>query len=420
MQTATTTLIAAPAETSVRSAAIPWHLAIAVCGACCIPLGALWDISWHMSIGRDTFWTPAHIVIYLGGVVPGLTCGWLALRATFFGAATERAATVGFWGARAPLGAWISIWGCFAMLTSAPFDDWWHNTYGLDVQILSPPHALLAIGMFSVVLGVLLLVLSWKNSVGEAQRGAVAKLFVFMVGIMTATNSIIVMEYSFPNSQHTMTFYLIVCVHYPALLVMAARAGSLRWGATCAAGVYMLFYAVLIWVLPLFPAQPMLAPIYNPVTHMVPPPFPVWLVVPAVVIDLLVGWARQNDSAPVPAACSRRPDETNATAGECKPPAHWLRDWLLAVALGVAFLGLVLAVQWNFSAFMLSPASDNWFFAGHRHWPYTSTIGPWLNDFWRLDRDPVTARGLAFGLVLACGACRTGLWFGNWMLKVRR
>lgn len=127
MQTATTTLIAAPAETSVRSAAIPWHLAIAVCGACCIPLGALWDISWHMSIGRDTFWTPAHIVIYLGGVVPGLTCGWLALRATFFGAATERAATVGFWGARAPLGAWISIWGCFAMLTSAPFDDWWHN-----------------------------------------------------------------------------------------------------------------------------------------------------------------------------------------------------------------------------------------------------------------------------------------------------
>ncbi|MEQ2009539.1 MAG: hypothetical protein ABMA26_22380, partial [Limisphaerales bacterium] len=245
MSTVTATLTAAPTETSFRSAAIPWHLAIAVCGACCIPLGALWDISWHMSIGRDTFWTPAHIVIYLGGVVPGLTCGWLALRATFFGTEAGRAATVSFWGARAPLGAWISIWGCFGMLTSAPFDDWWHNTYGLDVQILSPPHALLAVGMFSVVLGVLLLVLSWKNSVPEAQRGAVAKLFVFMVGIMTATNSIIVMEYSFPNSQHAMTYYLILCGHYPALLVMAARAGNLRWGATCAAGVYMALYAVL-------------------------------------------------------------------------------------------------------------------------------------------------------------------------------
>lgn len=405
MSTATASLTAAaPPDTSARSAAIPWHLAIAVCGACCIPLGALWDISWHMSIGRDTFWTPAHIVIYLGGVVPGLTCGWLALRATFFGTEAGRAATVRFWGARAPLGAWISIWGCFGMLTSAPFDDWWHNTYGLDVQILSPPHALLAVGMFSVVLGVLLLVLSWKNSVPESQRGAVAKLFVFMVGIMTATNSIIVMEYSFPNSQHAMTFYLIVCGHYPALLVMATRAGNLRWGATCAAGVYMLFYAVLIWILPLFPAQPMLAPIYNPVTHMVPPPFPVWLVVPAVVMDLLVAWAR------------RLPMRDGAEP----VPATWHRDWLLALSLGVAFLGLVGPVQWNFSAFMLSPASDNWFFAGHRHWPYSSNLGPWQNEFWRLDRDPVTLRGLVFALVLACGACRVGLLFGNWMLKVRR
>lgn len=399
MQTATIPIATAPAETSVRAVALPWHLVVAVCGACCIPFGALWDISWHESIGRDTFWTPAHIVIYLGGVVPGLTCGWLALRATFLAPDTERAATVRFWGARAPLGAWISIWGCFAMLTSAPFDDWWHNTYGLDVQILSPPHSLLAIGMFSVVLGVLLLVLSWKNTVPEARRAGVARLFVFMVGIMTTTNSIIVMEYSFPNSQHTLTFYLIVCVHYPALLVLAARASGLRWGATCAAAVYMMFYALLIWILPLFPAQPMLAPIYNPVTHMVPPPFPVWLVVPAVVIDLLVGWGRKG-----------------APATE----APWHRDWLLALALGVAFLGLILPVQWYFSAFMLSPASDNWFFAGHRHWPYTSDIGPWLKNFWRLDRDPVTWRGLLFALALAIGACRVGLMFGNWMLKVRR
>lgn len=399
MPTATATLTAAPTETSVRSAAIPWHLAIAVCGACCIPLGALWDISWHMSIGRDTFWTPAHIVIYLGGVVPGLTCGWLALRATFIGTATERAAAVGFWGARAPLGAWISIWGCFAMLTSAPFDDWWHNTYGLDVQILSPPHALLAIGMFSVVLGVLLLVLSWKNTVPEAQRAGVARLFVFMVGIMTTTNSIIVLEYSFPNSMHTMTFYRVVCVHYPLLLVIAARAGGLRWGATCAAGIYMLFYSLMIWILPLFPAQPMLAPIYNPVTSMVPPPFPVWLVVPAVAIDLLNRWDRQ--SAPA-------------------TDVPWQRDWLLALLLGVAFLALVLPVQWSFSAFMLSPASDNWFFAGHRHWPYTSDIGSWSNSFWRLDREPVTLGGLGIALALACLKCRIGLWFGNWMLKVRR
>ena len=41
--------------------------------------GVHWDISWHRSIGRDTFWTPAHIDIYFCGVLAGLACGWLIL-----------------------------------------------------------------------------------------------------------------------------------------------------------------------------------------------------------------------------------------------------------------------------------------------------------------------------------------------------
>jgi len=32
------------------------------------------------------------------------------------------------------------------MLTSAPFDNWWHNAYGLDVKIVSLPHSILALG----------------------------------------------------------------------------------------------------------------------------------------------------------------------------------------------------------------------------------------------------------------------------------
>ena len=79
--------------------------------------------------------------IYLGGVVAGLTCGWLALAHDVCRARPRSArAAVRFWGFRAPFGAWVCIWGAFAMLTSAPFDDWWHNAYGLDVKILSPPH----------------------------------------------------------------------------------------------------------------------------------------------------------------------------------------------------------------------------------------------------------------------------------------
>src|SRR5207245_1641649 len=83
----------------------------------------------------------------------GLACGWLVLRTSFAGTAEDRAATVGFWGFRGPLGAWVCIWGAFAMITSAPFDNWWHNAYGLDVKVLSPPHVILALGIWGIHLG---------------------------------------------------------------------------------------------------------------------------------------------------------------------------------------------------------------------------------------------------------------------------
>src|SRR5438874_7320651 len=118
-----------PVQNETRSTSRYSH--IVILGATSIVLGILWDISWHRTIGRDTFWTPAHMAIYLGGLVGGITAGWLVIRTTFFGSLEERAASVRLWGLRAPLGAWVSIWGCFAMLISAPFDDWWHNAYGL-------------------------------------------------------------------------------------------------------------------------------------------------------------------------------------------------------------------------------------------------------------------------------------------------
>jgi hypothetical protein len=51
---------------------LPRAVYLAVAGLACLPIGLLWDISHHSTIGRDTFWTPAHIVIQLGGIVPAL------------------------------------------------------------------------------------------------------------------------------------------------------------------------------------------------------------------------------------------------------------------------------------------------------------------------------------------------------------
>ena len=49
-----------------------WVPALTVFGAACIVYGVIWDISWHSTIGRDTFWTPAHLLIHLGGLIGGL------------------------------------------------------------------------------------------------------------------------------------------------------------------------------------------------------------------------------------------------------------------------------------------------------------------------------------------------------------
>src|SRR5262245_34922183 len=107
------TIAAAPRVTDLsgeRTAAVPWTLYAVLFASTSVIVGVLWDISWHQTIGRDTFWTPAHLAIYLGGIVSGLTCGWLALSLTFGGGAA-RAETVRFWGFRAPFGAWVCIWG---------------------------------------------------------------------------------------------------------------------------------------------------------------------------------------------------------------------------------------------------------------------------------------------------------------------
>ena len=234
------------ADQSVSKAtALPWYCLAVIFGATCIPIGALWDISWHSTIGRDTFWTPAHITIHLGGLIPGFTAGWLALRATYFGTPEQKAAAVSLGPFRAPLGAWVIIWGAFAMLFSAPFDDWWHNAYGLDVEILSPPHTVLAAGMYAVAIGALLLVLSFQNRTGE-KSGSL--LLTYAAGVLLAMSTIIVTEMSYPNRQRGISFYQVSCAIYPLYLVAAARASKMRWSATGAALVYMAITGVLVFL----------------------------------------------------------------------------------------------------------------------------------------------------------------------------
>jgi hypothetical protein len=394
---------------STHTESLPGLVYLAIAGLACLPIGLLWDISHHSTIGRDTFWTPAHILIQLGGIVPALLFGSIALKTTFRGTPEERDASVSFWGFRAPLGVWVTVWGALAMVTSAPFDDWWHNRYGLDVRIVSPPHAVLGLGMFAVGMGVLLFVFSRQNRASGGKRNGL--LCALAVGVMIALWADFATEFTWPNLQHAAYFYSAVSTPFPLLLLLAARASNVRGGATIAAATYTLIYIGMILVLPLFPAHPKLAPVYHPVDHMVPPAFPLLLIAPAIAIDLIHGWINRssrsaNGQAPPADSTVRRP--------------RWWRDWLLALLFAAVFLAIMFAVQWPFSTFLLSDAADNRFFARSGHWPYFARPGDWMNRFFDFDKDPITLKGIALAFLRAFISTRIGLLLGSYLLRLKR
>ena len=71
------------ASTRDQVAAIPWYVWCLAAAVTSDTFGGYWDISWHISIGRDTFWTPAHMMVYLAGVLAGISCGYAILTTTF-------------------------------------------------------------------------------------------------------------------------------------------------------------------------------------------------------------------------------------------------------------------------------------------------------------------------------------------------
>jgi hypothetical protein len=354
-----------------------------------IAVGVIWDISWHESVGRDTFWTPAHMAIYLGGTLAGCVAGWLAIQHTFIAPETNRNFSVSVFGARAPLGAWVTIWGAIAMLTAGPFDDWWHNAYGLDVKIISPPHVVLGLGMLGISVGVLLLVLSRQNRFPDSTTSG-ASLFIYTGGVFLLLGNAFLLEYIYPNHQHGALFYKVCALMFPARLIAIGRSARVSWPTTRIAAVYMILLCAIDWILALFPAHPKLAPIFNPITHMVNLPFPLLLIFPAFAIDLVL----------------RKTGNTG-----------WLKQILIAFALGTVFLAVFIPVQWHFSKFLISPHAENWFFMGDRIWGYGNGRSDWQHQFWTPDFQ--ISKALPIWL-FACAGSWVGLFFGDWMRKVRR
>lgn len=96
---------------------------------CSATTALVWDGWWHVAVGRETFWEPPHLLLYISVMVAvgASAYEWYVRRERVW----KRIALV-----------------ALAIPLSAPFDDAWHRFFGVEnlntvLIVWSPPHLVL-------------------------------------------------------------------------------------------------------------------------------------------------------------------------------------------------------------------------------------------------------------------------------------
>jgi hypothetical protein len=380
-------------RSATKAAVVPWYVWSAVLAVTSTTAGLYWDISWHTGIGRDTFWTPAHLAIQFGAVLTGLSCAYLILHTTFSGDSAAKESSVRIWGFRGPLGAFIAAWGGFAMITSAPFDNWWHDSFGLDIKILSPPHVLLFIGILTMGIGGLTLLVGEMNRFPERAKTRLNWLLLYVGSLLFSLLVMLGYEYVGDNTlMHSAIFYRVLGMLSPLVLFGIGRASGHRWAASIVTGVYTLLWIAALWIFPLFPAQAKLGPVFTPVTHMIPLSFPLLVLPGAVALDYLLN--RFRDRA----------------------------KFAQAAVASAGFLVVTMTVQWPFANFLTSPLARNWIF-GMNYFGYFMRPSDYhlAWEFSSYEKTPAEFWiGIGVALLASVISARLGLAWGDWLRRIRR
>jgi hypothetical protein len=123
---------------------------------------------------------------------------------------------------------------------------------------------------------------------------------------------------------------------------------------------------------------------------MIPPKFPILLLVPSFALDLI-----------------RR----------CKA------RWFTTILSGFAWTGLLVATEWPFATFLMSPHAANRFFAtgpGYLDFGTTPDNPDALRIFEAPQHGPHLYAGLLVAAVIATFAIRSGQLFGRWTRQLYR
>lgn len=239
----------------------PILLTVAAVGAFMASAGGYWDIAYHVNRGRESFWQPPHLLIY-GGIVS-------TMLAVGVGLAWDRAAgrpNLRLIGARLrefPMLRFAMV-AMVIQLSSAPFDEFWHATFGLDVSVWSPPHLFLIFGGMLTNLG---LALMEADALRRGLSTAWWRMVAFAAGALgVATPFLAEFEFAgIPDWHISRTrpeaLYAVVLALLASLALGIAARGARRWGATAAMSLFYLWRAAILFILiPLVGQNPPLMP----------------------------------------------------------------------------------------------------------------------------------------------------------------
>jgi hypothetical protein len=120
-------------------------------------LGLAWDFQWHGDVGPDTFFTLSHLMLYSGVALAGLTSLIVTLLSTWsyqkgHSIFPEDSLTYVWPVFRVPASFIITGLGAATFLSYGLFDQLWHQVFGFDVTVISPPHQGL---LFSVLVSMI-------------------------------------------------------------------------------------------------------------------------------------------------------------------------------------------------------------------------------------------------------------------------
>ncbi|MGI8806448.1 MAG: hypothetical protein ACR2KK_01080 [Acidimicrobiales bacterium] len=205
-----------------------------------VVIGFYWDVAWHIDNGRDDeLFTPSHVMILvgLGGLI------YAAGIAVLFASIEKAHTALKFGFLHVPWSAVLLTALGIGGVAAFPLDALWHNAYGVDVTLWSPPHIQL------VVSGSLGTIALWLM-LAEARPWAEPTLLGRFINVLTAGTVLVGMstlqgEFDFGVPQFQVLYLPVLIMIAAGFTLLAARRALGPGGALKVVGIYLVLRAFL-------------------------------------------------------------------------------------------------------------------------------------------------------------------------------